>query len=111
MRWRFTKLLVWGGAALLVLAVAIRLYMGSYGNCKTNRDCDLGRTCMKWSFDSLPWWARGMTYRTCEVPCEGDASCPRTHTCVLVDHGPGPGAHCMPRSALPHWNKRGPHEP
>ena len=98
-------------AILIAGAVAAGLYFGSYGDCKRDIDCGPGRTCTRWSFDSLPWWARGMSYRTCEIPCQEDTGCPPTHVCVLVDHGPGPGAHCMPRSDLPHWNERGPHQP
>src|SRR5687768_6496637 len=81
--------------AMIVVAVAVRLYSGSYGDCKTDADCPPKQECMRWSFYDLPWWASGMTYRTCETPCHEPGDCPAGYGCWSIDHGPGPKAHCM----------------
>jgi len=65
---------------------------------------------MTYGFYSVPWWASGMTYRTCEIPCEGGEGCPSTHICMQSHPGPLK-SHCILRSSLPHWNERGPHDP
>jgi len=80
--------------ALAAVATALGLYFGSYGECRADSDCAPGNECMAWSFESRPWWARGMTYRTCETPCHRPEDCPRGYECLTIDHGPGPKAHC-----------------
>jgi hypothetical protein len=79
-----------------VLATAIGLYFGNYGDCKINADCPSGRQCMAWTFDHVPWWAKGSHYRTCEIPCAKREDCPQSYDCTSADHGPGPGNYCSP---------------
>lgn len=83
-------------AVSLVLA-GLALYFGSYGDCKSSVDCGAGRECMEWNYprEGRHWWARGLTYRTCEIPCEMDADCPHGYECGWTDHGPGPGKRCV----------------
>lgn len=90
-------LFVVGGLGGVVLAIAVALSLGSYGDCRKDTDCGQGQACMEWTSYSRPWWARRLTVRTCATPCEKDSDCPSTHTCVWTDHGPGPGRHCALR--------------
>jgi hypothetical protein len=85
------------GGVLGGVALVVALYFASYGECRSDGDCGPKQACMVWTFSSRPWWARGLTYRVCAVPCEQDQDCPGTHACAWSDHGPGPGRHCVPR--------------
>lgn len=82
--------------ALSAAMIALVLYFGSYGDCRLDSDCKPGHRCMEWSMPQgwRHWWAKGASYRTCEIPCDRDQDCPKGHDCTWLSHGPGPRSHC-----------------
>ncbi|HEY5946610.1 MAG TPA: hypothetical protein VIV40_14005 [Kofleriaceae bacterium] len=55
-------------------------------NCGPNDACGKGLTCV--SYYGIAG-ARGPQFKTCEIKCKSDASCPADHKCVTIADGPG----------------------
>jgi hypothetical protein len=55
-------------------------------NCGPNDTCGKGLTCV--SYYGIAG-ARGPQFKTCEIKCKADASCPADHKCVTIADGPG----------------------
>jgi hypothetical protein len=55
-------------------------------NCGPNDTCGKGLTCVAYYGIA---GARGPQFKTCEIKCKADASCPADHKCVTIADGPG----------------------
>lgn len=55
-------------------------------NCGDKDACAKGLTCVAYYGIA---GARGPQFKTCEIKCTADASCPADHKCVTIADGPG----------------------
>jgi len=55
-------------------------------NCGDKDACAQGLTCVAYFGIA---GARGPQFKTCEIKCTTDASCPADHKCVTIADGPG----------------------
>jgi len=62
--------------------------------CGDDDRCASGLTCV--SYYGVAG-ARGPEFRTCEIPCQGEGSCPDGQRCVTLADGPGPVCRPAPR--------------